>query len=539
MPTTKCPGCKADVDTSRKFCPNCGNCMHVLCAQCGAAFRPGANFCGSCGTKLSHDAKPIKNMRWMCGPDMIARRIEEQDLEGIFRKGLVVEHGTRAIFLQEGRLAGILEPGFYTISTFKEKILSFNFSVPSTVILIRAADIELDFEIPRFFSKEEIELSVRCKMVQNVEKPEFFFTNLLQQRIAFSKSDLQRFLEQEMANVLQPLIRAESVKDLYANAELKKRIELALESEMRITLERSGLRLIQLRFIDYLSETLDKVRAEYPQHFILEEKEELEQKRRELATKILSRETMEELKKLRIETDKYNYLSEIDKEKLLTDHEKKQLADSIEDYELVRKFFVNRTKILNTQECERLINEFSREETKKDEDLKIATKREKMKLFDEFKKVILENKKIEQENKAEYISQLEERGPDALIAGMEPDRVSEYLKYLESKDKVEIEKAKAGAVFDEKTKELYEKMASDRDEMFKYVLDTLTGMRPTTTIVPGGGGSPWGGGPTVVHQESPAQPGGVQASGVCPNSECGRPVTPDEKFCSHCGAALA
>jgi len=165
-------------------------------------------------------------------------------------------------------------------------------------------------------------------------------------------------------------------------------------------------------------------------------------------------------------------------------------------------------------------------------------KREKLKVFDEFKKVILDNKKIEQEDKLAYIKQLEDLGPDALIAGMDEGRIGQYITHLENKNKLEIEKIKADAPISEEKTGLYERMIEDRDNMFRYVLDTLAGMRPSTTIVPGE--SP--GGRVVVQQGSTERPGGgaaTKASNICPNSECAKPVTPDEKFCSHCGAALA
>ncbi len=543
MPTIRCPNCNSEVSESTPFCPSCGNSLYALCVECGAPVEPVAKFCGNCGAKLTQDTQPIKQMRWMCGPGELARRVEERDLEGIVRKGLIVEHGTRAVLLQEGRLAGTLDPDCYNISTFKKRFMSFDFNVPATVILLQAADIDLNFEIPRLLSKEDVELSVQCKLVQGIEKPEFFFTNLLRQRQVFTKSDLQGFLQQEITNVLQPLIRAESVKDLYANVPLRKNIEQALESDMRVTLERNGLRLIQLRFIDYLSDTLEKVRSQNPDDFVAVEAEELEQKRRELATTILSRETMEELKRRRVEADKYNYLVELDKEKLLTDQEKRELADSLEDYDLTRKFFVNKTKLLNNQKCERLINEFRRDEEWKDKELKFREKRERNKLFDEFKKTILENQRIEQDNKAAYIKQLEERGPDALIAGMDPERVREYLEYQEKLKEIEVEKVKAGSVLDEKTRDLYERMVADRDKMFEQMLNAMVKMQPTTSVVSpgGGGGGMWGhgGGPTVVQLG--AQPGGSgeQASKTCPNSSCGEPVKPGEKFCGHCGMALS
>ena len=49
-----CPGCGAEVEAGKKFCPECGTNLHakLTCSSCGTEAAPGTKFCAECGTKL-------------------------------------------------------------------------------------------------------------------------------------------------------------------------------------------------------------------------------------------------------------------------------------------------------------------------------------------------------------------------------------------------------------------------------------------------------------------------------------------------------
>lgn len=51
---THCPGCGAEVEAGKKFCPECGTNLHakLACSGCGTEAAPGTKFCAECGTKL-------------------------------------------------------------------------------------------------------------------------------------------------------------------------------------------------------------------------------------------------------------------------------------------------------------------------------------------------------------------------------------------------------------------------------------------------------------------------------------------------------
>ena len=52
MSLIECPKCKASIDSSAKFCPECGAKILIECPQCGEQNNVTASFCHNCGSKL-------------------------------------------------------------------------------------------------------------------------------------------------------------------------------------------------------------------------------------------------------------------------------------------------------------------------------------------------------------------------------------------------------------------------------------------------------------------------------------------------------
>ena len=57
----------------------------------------------------------LQTNRWQAGENDFAVRLELNDVEGFFSKKLTIEPGTRALFLERGRMIGEVPPGEYTL----------------------------------------------------------------------------------------------------------------------------------------------------------------------------------------------------------------------------------------------------------------------------------------------------------------------------------------------------------------------------------------------------------------------------------------
>ena len=126
----KCGACGGELRPGAKFCGSCGtkaaDPVTRACARCGLALKPGAKFCGSCGAPAFPAAPESADegggslreaagyVYWNVLPGQVALKLDETDLvtyDGA--KGIVVQDGTTALFFVEGALSAELANGRY------------------------------------------------------------------------------------------------------------------------------------------------------------------------------------------------------------------------------------------------------------------------------------------------------------------------------------------------------------------------------------------------------------------------------------------
>lgn len=259
-----CVKCSAKVKKDAAFCPACGSpapggTSH--CSKCNAQVGSIDKFCGRCGADLQVYA-PVQlvDNRWVRDEDEFAVRVEAHDLEGWLRKGLIVEPGTQAVLIQRGRSAGTLPPGRYELDGFLSHVNNFNLKSLAAVILMSATDTLIPLEFSNLRTREGLPVHVRCRIVLALANPENFAFRLMAGKERVTVAELQETLVDEAHNVLQALINQTGMDELYGNLDFKTQVEERLQEELRRTLERSGLDLVRLHFIDYAGEVYERLR---------------------------------------------------------------------------------------------------------------------------------------------------------------------------------------------------------------------------------------------------------------------------------------
>jgi class 3 adenylate cyclase len=76
----RCPNCKIENPSGKKFCGDCGAPLANLCPKCGAHNPAGKRFCGECGTALGSAVAPAS--RSNDSPIRIAGAPASENLEG-------------------------------------------------------------------------------------------------------------------------------------------------------------------------------------------------------------------------------------------------------------------------------------------------------------------------------------------------------------------------------------------------------------------------------------------------------------------------
>jgi len=386
----ECPKCKSKNKSGAKFCGSCGEPLpgsETKCSNCGATVAADRPFCGNCGKPLAESAAPLlTGNRWARRIEDFATKVEVDDVEGFFKKGLLVEAGTKAIFFVNGAYSGILEPGKYEMGGLVQKIKNVFNSKRTTAVLVDAADVELRLPLGGLMTNDPIKLAAECRVVIQLENPTQFFENVMKGRQNYPLTELRSYLEDELRNCVQEYVGVKSVQELSSNLTFKQEVERGVAQHLAKTFSRAGFSFVQVRVFDFRHPRLDALNDRKEEYWLhsqdLQAKLAGEGSTMGLDRKLLDQETAKALMELEVyedrakvyermrkavASDKMNevitenelekFLQAIDKDKLLRSEDMRTILQDFgekkEDHDTARRHLIQRLKIDQTMDLQR------------------------------------------------------------------------------------------------------------------------------------------------------------------------------------------
>ena len=377
-----CTQCGKEFSRHANFCPYCGapaSRGKAVCGHCGASISAAATYCPECGRPAEETAVPtLVSNRWARGPEEFATRVEVEDVRGFFRKGLIVEAGTKAIFLHDGRNVGVLGPDRYSMDNLFKRIVTLGSAERITAILVDSGEVDLDFTVPGLYTTDPLQIELGCRVAVQVANPVLFFTNLMKGRRSFSLRQLRAYLFDEIQNAASEAVGRHSVTELSSNLALKQEFATDIEAHLNRTFERVGLGFDRLRTLDYRHERFDAVTGIREEIFlqVSEEEAKLEGRKRLFdvydATEVqaIAEETAkvryfeeraqvwERLRRavlsdrmadVRSEEEWAEFVAEVDRRQLIRGDEletlRREFAERKEDHEATRAHFVAKASL--------------------------------------------------------------------------------------------------------------------------------------------------------------------------------------------------
>ena len=196
--------------------------------------------------------------RWARRVEDFATKVEVDDVEGFFKKGLLVEAGTKAIFFVNGAYSGILDPGKYEMGGLLQKIKNVFNSKSTTAVLIDAADVELRVPLGGLQTSDPIKLAAECRMVIQLDNPTQFFENVMKGRQNYPLTELRSLSGRRVAQLRAGVRRrASRSRNCPANLAFKQRDRAGVAQHLAKTFGRTGLAFIQVRVFDFRHPRLD------------------------------------------------------------------------------------------------------------------------------------------------------------------------------------------------------------------------------------------------------------------------------------------
>ena len=199
--------------------------------------------------------KPVESNRWSRPEGDFAIRIDTNTAE--WRgKGLIIEHGTRAMIFQGGVYTGEVPEGTYDTPGFWRSH-RFTPDQDMVAVVVDAGDVTIDLENGGLRSSDGFELGMRSRVVLRIKDPDALFVNLMKGRKTVKisdpdgKDDLESQLADEAQMVLKSMVAGRAADELFAQLGVRAEFESRLREALAVSLARLGLELVQLRFLDF------------------------------------------------------------------------------------------------------------------------------------------------------------------------------------------------------------------------------------------------------------------------------------------------
>ena len=356
----KCEKCGAPVKKRAKFCSKCGQPgpkAWVKCGGCDKWIGVESEYCPHC-KKPQHNQERdlVANNQILRQPGVFIQRIDIDDIKHQVKDFLIIEQGTCAVFMENGKVKKILEPGKHG---FEDGFLRTIFTLGATHIksffIIDSGDFVLPFSIRGMRSKEDMLLDFYTEVIFRFDHNcEFsIIENLLKDSRQLKYDDVADRLNLEVKNAAVNLGNATSIDGLIKDSKILLQFENELTNRIRRACVRMGLMVIRVAAVEFYGEDYEKLRNMAG---------DVEQKTREAAFRQRMREVTigDQMNKLKTEFDMKSYQD--------------QLAHEYGVTRQVQEFEQKEVGIDLEQKLTTKTNDFARQEEEKELDHKLGMK---------------------------------------------------------------------------------------------------------------------------------------------------------------------
>jgi hypothetical protein len=187
---------------------------------------------------------------WQKSPGEIARLVTASEFGGLFRKEILVRENERAVFLLDGRIVKVFDAGMHEVggwlSGLKGKV---------EALFVDYSDVDLDWRVGELWTGDGYRIGGYGKLRLRLASPEKLYANYRLTRtigrsLCLTAEDLSARLGLELQNNISPVIKARKIDELYGNPEVREGCYNGIDFEMRKTLDRWGIELVQFS-VDY------------------------------------------------------------------------------------------------------------------------------------------------------------------------------------------------------------------------------------------------------------------------------------------------
>ncbi|MAT15966.1 MAG: hypothetical protein CMJ46_11935 [Planctomyces sp.] len=240
----------------------------------------------------------LTDNRWVAGDEEFAVRIDVKDVPGFFSKEVVVEPGTRALFLENGILLGEVPPGKHQLQTISDTF-AFWTKKKTTLILAKEKEVAIDLSFSELRSKEMLTINASMRLTVGIGDIALFFSHILTSQQTLTLPELKKMIMPIVQQAIHEAVNRLSLIEL-SQPRVRTDLELCIRQALANQLVLRGLKFGSVQTLSMSHPEYDKQRERVGQIWLqrnaLEsDKEEAELNAARLLAAIEKRESIDEL----------------------------------------------------------------------------------------------------------------------------------------------------------------------------------------------------------------------------------------------------
>ncbi|MCK5843199.1 MAG: hypothetical protein KAG97_00745 [Victivallales bacterium] len=277
----RCEKCGNKVKKQARFCNICGTGAPGgwrKCHHCGKWVGVESEFCHSCKSALFPKERDlVQNGVIRREPGVFLQRINMESVKRLLDNELIIEQGTNAIFMEDGKVIKVLEPGVHKIQEgFLARI--FTGETAKTFFMVDSGDVALPFNMLGLYTKEEMKLNFYTETIFrfNSENAIGLIENVLKDKRQLSHDEpsdepkpgssevrydtLWKCMEYEVGNAARSMCLETSIDNLVKDPDIRLDFENKLASTMTRAADRYGLSLVRCASVSFFGKAYDELR---------------------------------------------------------------------------------------------------------------------------------------------------------------------------------------------------------------------------------------------------------------------------------------
>jgi len=276
-----CEQCGNKVPKQARFCNKCGTGAPggwTKCHHCHKWVGVESEFCHNCKAVLfPKDRELVQNGTIRREPGVFLQRIDIASVKRLLDKELIIEHGTKAIFMENGRINQVLEPGVHKIQEGFLKRL-FSGETAKTFFIVDSGDVALPFNMLGLHTREDMKLNFYTESIFqfNPNNAMGLIENVLKDKRQITHDEpvdgpepgssevrydtLWKCLEFEVGHAARSMCLETSIDDLVKNPDIRIAFENKLASTMDRAADRYGLSLVRCTAVSFFGKDYEELR---------------------------------------------------------------------------------------------------------------------------------------------------------------------------------------------------------------------------------------------------------------------------------------